>query len=163
MKYALLSCFVCFFGLSPAFAQDFNRGDHTDWPYDAGTETTDGNAATDLWTVIKDDAVKDNEGVLAKIQKAFQVDYQSSKGVEQTATYFVKNIINWLLAIAGLVALVVLIYGFYQMFAAKDHKSGYEEAFKIVKGAAIALLVIGVAWFIVSWFFEIYTRVKDDV
>lgn len=148
---------------SAVFAQDFQRDEYQDWPYDAGTETTDGNEATNLGKVIKDDAVDPNDSAINKIQKSLQVDYQDSKGVDQTATYFVKNILNWLMSIAGLVALIVLLYGFYQMFVAKDHKSGYEEAFKVVKGAAIALLVIALAWFIVSWFFDIYFKVRDDV
>ena len=148
---------------SAVFAQDFQRDEYQDWPYDAGTETTDGNEATNLGKVIKDDAVDPNDSAINKIQKSLQVDYQDSKGVDQTATYFVKNILNWLMSIAGLVALMVLLYGFYQMFVAKDHKSGYEEAFKVVKGAAIALLVIALAWFIVSWFFDIYFKVRDDV
>ncbi len=148
---------------SAVYAQDFQRDEYQDWPYDAGTETTDGNEATNLGKVIKDDAVDPNDSAINKIQKSLQVDYQDSKGVDQTATYFVKNILNWLMSIAGLVALIVLLYGFYQMFVAKDHKSGYEEAFKIVKGAAIALFVIALAWFIVSWFFDIYFKVRDDV
>ena len=148
---------------SAVFAQDFQRDEYQDWPYDAGTETTDGNEATNLGKVIKDDAVDPNDSAINKIQKSLQVDYQDSKGVDQTATYFVKNILNWLMSIAGLVALIVLLYGFYQMFVAKDHKSGYEEAFKVVKGAAIALLVIALAWFIVSWFFYISFKVRDDV
>jgi hypothetical protein len=163
----MLRSLLCFFAIlicsSAVQAQDFNWDEYEKWPYDAGTETTDANEATNLGKVIKDDAVKPSDGALSEIQKSFQVDYQTTKGVDQTATYFVKNILNWLLSIAGLVALIVLLYGFYQMFVAKDHKSGYEEAFKIVKGAAIALLIIAVARFIVSWFFEIYFRVKDDV
>lgn len=163
MRIRITFIFTVCLSLSWVGAQDFQRDEYQDRPYDAGTETTDGNEATNLGKVIKDDAVDPSDSAISKIQKSLQVDYQDSKGVDQTATYFVKNILNWLMSIAGLVALIVLLYGFYQMFVAKDHKSGYEEAFKIVKGAAIAILVIALAWFVVSWFFDIYFKVRDDV
>lgn len=163
MRIRIVFLFTFCLSVSCARAQDFNRDDSIKWPYDAGTETNNGNDATDLGKILKDDAVKPSDSAISKIQKAFQIDYQDTKGVDQTATYFVKNILNWLLAIAGLVALIVLLYGFYQMFVAKDHKTGYEEAFKVVQGAAIAILVIALARFIVSWFFDIYVKVKADV
>ncbi|USN54184.1 MAG: hypothetical protein H6765_06355 [Candidatus Peribacteria bacterium] len=69
--------------------------------------------------------------------------------------------LNYFLAIAGLVALIVLVLGFYKMFTASDNKEGYKEALQYVTRAAIAIVIIGVSWFLVSWFFDIFIRVRD--
>jgi uncharacterized PurR-regulated membrane protein YhhQ (DUF165 family) len=71
--------------------------------------------------------------------------------------------INYFLMIAGLVATVVLIIWFYRMFAAWDNQEAYKKAMKTVVRAGLAIVVIGVSWFIVSWFFDIFIRVRDDI
>jgi hypothetical protein len=55
-----------------------------------------------------------------------------------------------------------LIYGFYKMLSASDNKEDYNYALKVVKWAAIAILLMGVTRFLVSWFFEVFFLVRDE-
>lgn len=129
-------------------------------PYDEKADEQ-GEAAVEFGDVIKEDAIEDDQKVSEQIQEEFGIAYQNAD--DQRATFYIKEAINRFLAIAGLVALVVLIYGFYKMFASGDNEEAYSEARKIVIGAVVALLAIGVSRFIVSRFFEIFFQVKQGV
>jgi hypothetical protein len=59
--------------------------------------------------------------------------------------------------------LIVLVYGFYKMFVAKDNAEAFQEALSIVKWAIIALLVIWVSWYIVSIMFDLFFAAKEDI
>ena len=53
------------------------------------------------------------------------------------------------------IALVIVIYSFYQMFFTEDSK-GIEQVKKNLKGVAITLVIIGLSRFIVSFIFNFY-------
>ena len=53
------------------------------------------------------------------------------------------------------VALVIVIYSFYLMFFTEDSK-GIDQVKKNLIGVAIALVVLGVSRFIVSFIFDFY-------
>jgi len=74
------------------------------------------------------------------------------------ATNYIAYIINILLGLATLVALALLIYGFYLMFFSKQ-EDGLAKAKKILIGVVVALLIIGLAWFIVALAFNIFQTV----
>lgn len=120
-----------------------------------------GEKSVDFWKTIKEKAIDPTESVSEKIQKALGIDYGDAK--DQRATYFVQRLINRFLGIIGLVALIVLIYGFYQMFTAGDNSAAYDHAMKVVKWAALALFVIGLSRYIVSLLFDIYFTAKEDI
>ena len=67
----------------------------------------------------------------------------------------VKNAINWVLGILALIALILLLWGGFQMVTAAGDDKKYEEGFKILKQAAFGLIMIGVAWFVVSIIFYV--------
>jgi len=65
----------------------------------------------------------------------------------------IKNFINWTLWLLSLIALVILLYGWFKMVTAAGDETKYKEWFKILKQAAIWLAIIGLSWFIVSIIF----------
>lgn len=67
----------------------------------------------------------------------------------------VKTGINWLLGLLGLIALIVLLWGGFQMVTAAGDDNKYKEGFKILKQAGIGLLFIGLAWLFVSLIFYV--------
>ncbi len=67
----------------------------------------------------------------------------------------IKSFINWVLGLLSLIALVILLYGWFKMVTAAGDEGKYKEGFKILKQAGIWLAVIGLSWFVVSIIFWI--------
>ena len=65
----------------------------------------------------------------------------------------VRNFVNWMLGILALIALLVLLYGGFQMVTAAGNEDQYGQWFKILKQAAAGLAMIGIAWFVISIIF----------
>jgi hypothetical protein len=65
----------------------------------------------------------------------------------------VKEFINRVLGILGLIALIVLLYGWFNMVTAAGDEEKYNTGFKILKQSGIGLAFIGLAWFVVSIIF----------
>ncbi len=65
----------------------------------------------------------------------------------------VKGAINWVLGILALIALIVVLYGGFLMVTAAGEEDNYKKGFTILKQAAFGLVLIGVAWFILSLVF----------
>ena len=62
----------------------------------------------------------------------------------------VKSFINWMLGMLATIALVICLYaGFLMVTSAGDEKK-YEQGMNILKKAGIGLIIIGLAWLIVS-------------
>ncbi|MBS8122367.1 pilin [Candidatus Vampirococcus lugosii] len=83
-------------------------------------------------------------------------------GVEGAGSQFdesflgvVKSFVNWVLGIMSLIALIVLLWGAFQMVTAAGNEEKYGKGFTILKQAAIGLILMGVAWFIVSIIFSV--------
>jgi len=67
----------------------------------------------------------------------------------------IKNFINRSLGIMWLIALVILLYGGFQMVTAAGEEEKYKKWFTILKQAAMGLIFIGIARFMVSAIFWI--------
>jgi hypothetical protein len=65
----------------------------------------------------------------------------------------VRNAINWVLGILALIALILLLWGGFQMVTSAGDETKYEAWFKILKNAAFGLIMIWVAWFVISLIF----------
>lgn len=65
----------------------------------------------------------------------------------------IQTFVNRVLGILGLIALIVLLYGGFQMVTAAGDEEKYATGFKILKQAGIGLAFIGLAWFVVSIIF----------
>lgn len=73
----------------------------------------------------------------------------------------VKGAINWILGILALIALIILLYGGFQMVTSAGDEEKYKAGFTILKHAATGLILIGIAWFVVSiifWLVNILTQ-----
>ena len=67
----------------------------------------------------------------------------------------VKSFVNWMLGILALIALIILIWGGFQMVTAAGDDAKYKKGFKILQQAAIGLVFIGVSWLVVSLIFRL--------
>ena len=65
----------------------------------------------------------------------------------------IKSFINWILGLLSLIALVISLYGGFKMVTAAGDDAKYKDGFKILKQAAIGLIVIGLSWIFVSTIF----------
>lgn len=67
----------------------------------------------------------------------------------------VKSFINWILWIMALIALWILLWWGFQMVTAAGNEDKYNKWFTILKQAAIWLIFMWVAWFVVSIIFTV--------
>ena len=70
--------------------------------------------------------------------------------------------INWVLGILALIALIVLMYGGFLMVTSAGEEERYKKWRTILKHAAIGLMLIGVARFIVSIIFWLVNKTTLD-
>lgn len=91
------------------------------------------------------------DGVVKQLLEAMWFNFDG----DNLAVQFISNIINFFLVTIGLVALAILIYGFYKMFVSKNDE-GLESAKKLVINTIIAIVVIGLAWFITTFLFDVF-------
>ena len=71
----------------------------------------------------------------------------------------IKTFINWMLGMLALVALVILLWGGFQMVTAAGDDAKYKKGFKILQQAAIGLVFIWVSWLVVSVIFWLLTSI----
>lgn len=118
---------------------------YTDNNYTAG-------ATTDAWQVLQ----QTNQGgsILENMLDLFGINYADPSGSGKAIVY-VQVIINYVLALLGLIALVLIIYSFYMIFFGKSD-DGIANARKTIIWAAIALFVIGLSAYIVNFTFYVY-------
>lgn len=112
----------------------------------------------DPWKILADEINKD-EWVLKQILKALGIDVDAD---DLGAFSFIRNLINYALVIVGLVAMAVLIYGFYKIFFTEGEEA-LKDAKKLIIGAAVALAIIGLAWFIARFFFSVFDTATQDI
>lgn len=62
----------------------------------------------------------------------------------------IANAINWALAILATVAVVLIMYAWFKMLTSWGDSKWYDAWLKIIKNAAIWLVIIWLAWLIVS-------------
>ncbi len=132
-----------------SFAQ--NPEDH----FFYGDSLTD-NPSADINGMIKDDIINSSSWPWKWIISVFRLDPFIDKS-DLSALELAKYIINIALGLISFIALIVIIYGFAQIFFAKDDE-GVSKAKKIVQGAAIAIAIIAVSRFVISFLFDLYGR-----
>ena len=65
----------------------------------------------------------------------------------------ITNAVNWILGMLALIALIICLWGGFQMVTAAGDDGNYMKGMTILKQAAIGLIIIGVAWLFVSVIF----------
>ncbi len=73
------------------------------------------------------------------------------------AIIYVQVVINYVLALLGGIALVIILYSFFMMFIGKGDDA-FAKARKTIIWTAIALFVIWLAWSIMDYLFYIYNK-----
>ena len=72
----------------------------------------------------------------------------------------ITNAVNWILGMLALIALVICLWGGFQMVTAAGDDGKYKKGMTILKQAAIGLVIIGVAWLFVSVIFWVIWTVS---
>ncbi len=116
-------------------------------------------STTNLAETIKIDAIQwtvENQSIMSRLLELFQFSTASwyPNTGNAPAIAYIKWIVNMGLGLVSLISLILVIYGFYLMFFSKEEE-GFSKAKKILKGVAIALAIMGLSWFIVSFFFSV--------
>lgn len=78
---------------------------------------------------------------------------QNAAGTGTNLLDIIKSFINWILGLLSLIALGMALYGGFQMVTAAGDDGKYKEGFKVLKQAAIGLIIVGFSWIIVSSIF----------
>jgi hypothetical protein len=155
MKYRIIALFVSIITLCMTLFVGQTHAQASEDSFFYG-DTTTSTPTTTIHTIIQDDVVEANDGVLKKILRVFNLD-QFTTLSDSSALEFVKYILNIALGLVSFIAVVIVIYGFAQIIFAKDEE-GVTKARKTVQGAAIAIGIIAISWFIVSFLFDLYAR-----
>jgi Na+-driven multidrug efflux pump len=75
----------------------------------------------------------------------------------------IKTAINWVLGILSMIALVLCLWGGFQMMTSGGDQKKYESGLNVLKWAAIGLAIIAASWLIVSLiFFVINGSIKGS-
>lgn len=134
------------------------QNETVDFPYDVNGQARVPvqDASTEIAKEINNDAVKPTTGILDRLTKYFRVSgtAYNPDNTWSPALGYVQWIINILLGLVSLIALVLIIFAFYLIFFAKQEEA-IKKATKILIWVAIALGLMGLSWFIVSFFFDV--------
>jgi hypothetical protein len=90
------------------------------------------------------------------------VNVAGQSGLQQDSLIgSIQTFVNRVLGILWLIALIVLLYGWFQMVTAAGNEDKYNSWFTILKQAGIGLAFIGLAWFVVSIIFFLLNLVTQ--
>jgi hypothetical protein len=122
-----------------------------DFPY--GNDYTNG-ATTDIGSTLK----QANQGgsILENLLDIFGINYADPNG-KGKAIVFIQVVINYVLAIVGFIAVLVLIYAFAKIFTGKEDDE-IKKARQTVLWVTIALVVMGISAYIVNFAFFVYNK-----
>ena len=123
--------------------------------YDASFPYTDGNytanPTTDVGQVLK----QANQGgsIIENMLDLFGINYSWP----DKAISYVQILINYILALVGFIAVLLLIYSFYMIFFGKSDDA-IAKARKTIIWTSIAIVVIAASAYIVNLLFYLYSR-----
>jgi hypothetical protein len=80
---------------------------------------------------------------------------------DKTLIEVIKSFINRVLLLLSLIALAIALYGGFKMVTAAGDEGKYKEGFKILKQAAVGLIIVWLSWVIVSTVFWLVLSFKD--
>lgn len=111
---------------------------------------------TEYGKLVKEDAVSPEDSLLNRLLAVFSLDQPDYHG-PQKAFYYARKLINYALSFVSLIALGLLIYSFYGMLVGDGDKQ-FSKVKETLKGIGIAIIVMGLAWLIVSLLFWFYQK-----
>lgn len=83
-------------------------------------------------------------------------------GQQDAFVNVVRWFINWTLGVLAFIALIILLYGGFLMVTAAGDEEKYKKWFTILRQAAIGLILIGIAWFVISLIFRLVNLVGES-
>ena len=159
MRKLLLSLSIIF---TLGIAYNFVSAQTEPFPYDINSQTplVGQSEPTNISDVIKADSLTPTTSIMSRLTSFFRVSGTSYNpdNTGNPAINYVKFILNIVLALISFIALVLIIFAFYLIFFGKEEEA-FKKAKKILTGVAIALFIMGLSWFIVSFFFNVFTTV----
>ncbi len=105
--------------------------------------------------IMNKDAVQWQDTVIYKLREAFKLTGWIYEKSDKKAIDYIKMIINIALGLVAFISLWLVLVAFYLMFFT-EQEDGLTKAKKILKWVFIALIVMGVSYFIVSFIFYLY-------
>ncbi len=121
------------------------------WNFDSSHPYADWQATTDTSEVASDN-IWDSDLIDWMMSAVWVDSYANEDG---SALAYIQTVINYFLVIVWFVALIVVIYWFYWMLFSGEHEEWFNKAKKYVLNWWIAILVMWISWFIVSFIFYI--------
>ena len=159
MRKLLFSLSILF---TLGIAYNFVSAQTEPFPYDINSQTqlTSQDEPTNISDVIKADSLTPTTSIMSRLTSFFRVSWTSYNpdNTGNPAINYVKRILNIVLALVSFISLVLIIFAFYLLFFGKEEEA-FKKAKKILTGVAIALAIMGLSWFIVSFFFNVFTTV----
>lgn len=135
-----------------SFAGSKNNDFHYTIPHTSQVMESQPN--TEIGKIVTTDAVTQREGLLQRLMGALGLQ-KPADGEKQPALAYIKKIINYALGFVSFIAFVLVLYAFYMMLIG-DGDKGREKVKSTLKGIAIAIIILSVAWLVVSMLFWIY-------
>ncbi len=83
----------------------------------------------------------------------------TDQGKNDSIIDVVKNVINYALWFLGLIALIMLLRGWFKIVTAWGDENAHQEWTKVLKNAAIGIAFIGISWFLVTFIFYVFSLV----
>ena len=83
----------------------------------------------------------------------------TDQDTEDSLITVINRFINYLLGFLGLIALIMLLVGGFFVLTAGADDGAYKKGLGYMKNAGIGIAIIGLAWFVVSFIFFIFTTV----
>ncbi len=117
-------------------------------------------------TKIKDseDPLRDGAYLVGKpVDKIYNTELTDTKTSREKTTRYIKWPVNYFLWLLGLVALIYIIYHGLQTVMAGSDETQQKKWLEGVKYGAIAIIGLGVAWFILSLIFWLIQLVTNAV
>lgn len=91
------------------------------------------------------------------------VGTDDAESTDDSLIDILKNAINWILGMLGLLALCLVLYAGFLMVTAGSDEAKVKKGVTIMKNAGIGLVVIALAWMIVSLVFWLIGWIAGDV
>ncbi len=98
------------------------------------------------------------ESMLQTLTRIFRLSDTPYYTGTSPATNYIKWLLNIALGLVSFLAFVMVLFSFYLIFFGKGDEA-LTKARKILIGVAIALAIMGISWFIVSYFFDLYKTI----
>ena len=100
--------------------------------------------------------LESDESTFARIRDFFGMGTYAATGKTTPALVYIQTIVNILLGLVSLLSLIMVIIAFYLIFFSKQEEA-VGKAKKLLIWVAIALAVMWLSRYIVSYFYNIYS------